>query len=110
MTVTLSNALYIGNTMVAELRGLQKQVAGTYANSASLTITIEDTDGNDVSGETWPVTMSYVSGSDGIYRANLSSSLGVTAGENYVAHYEGSQDGLDLDFRKPIVAQTRETT
>lgn len=107
MTVTLSNALWRGNTMVLELLGLKKQVDGSFANSASLAVTLQDADGVAVSGVSWPLSLSYVSGSDGNYRVEIPSAAAIEDAGNLIARITGSQDGLDLDVRMPVVASDR---
>lgn len=107
MTVTLSNALYRGNTMVLEVLGLKKQVDGSFANTASLAVTLQDADGVAVSGVSWPVAMTYVPASDGNYRVEIPSAAAIEDAGNLVARITGSQDGLDIDVRMPVVANDR---
>jgi len=77
--------LYITNDNVIELDGLQNTVTEAYINDATVTVTITDKDGTEVVGETWPLAMPYVRGSDGTYRANLADTLTLTNGARYAA-------------------------
>jgi hypothetical protein len=60
--------------------------AGDYVNDATVTVTLyKDETGNEVSGETWPLSMSYVTSSNGDYEATLSDLLSLREGRSYVA-------------------------
>ena len=57
-----------------------------------MTATIYDSDGVEVTGETWPLSMPY----DAIalnYHAETDSPLGLTAGELYHVEYIGDSSG-----------------
>ena len=57
---------------------------------ASLTVEIKDSLGDLVAGEFWPVDLTYsVIDYQGAYRANLSPSLDVVAGESYTIEVNG---------------------
>lgn len=77
--------IYILNDNVIELTGLQNAVDETYQNSATVTVTIKDATGTNVTGETWPLALAYVASSNGDYRANLTEALGLTDGARYTA-------------------------
>lgn len=68
---------------VVEIRGLYNSVDQAYVNDATLSCTIKDAAGTEVSGEIWPKSMPYVAASNGLYRATLADTLGVNAGEWY---------------------------
>ncbi|TIN84352.1 hypothetical protein [Mesorhizobium sp.] len=80
--------VYVGNTNVIELSGLKSAVEGTFVNDASVTVTVKDKDGANVSGQSWPADMAYVASSDGLYRGILEDDLALTEGEAYVAHVD----------------------
>lgn len=81
---------FVANTNILELIGLYDPIGEEFINDASVAVTtLEDENGAGVfplSGT--PIVMDYVSGSDGGYRAVLSASLPLTAGECYVAHID----------------------
>ena len=58
---------------------------GTYQNDATVTVTLYDSAGVEVTGESWPLSMAYVSASDGDYKATLADTLGVTENKKYRA-------------------------
>ena len=72
---------YLNSDNVISISGLKDVIADTYINTATCAVTLKDANGNNVSGETWPLTMNYVSASNGIYRATLADTLSVSAGD-----------------------------
>lgn len=103
--------LYINNNNVIELQALTNTATGLVDNGATVTVALQDADGNAVVGQDWPASMSYVSGSEGNYRATLDSDLVMTPGRIYTAVVlvSGSGSGevarWDAEFR----AKTRRT-
>ncbi len=75
---------YLDSDNVITVSGLQNTIDDTYENTATVQVTLQDANGNEVAGDTWPLTMNYVSASNGIYRATLLDTLSVVEG-NYVA-------------------------
>jgi hypothetical protein len=73
------------NDNLLEVFGLKDEAAGTFLNSATVTVTVTDLKSVQVTGETWPLAMAFVAGSNGDYRATLKDTLGFTAGQEYVA-------------------------
>jgi hypothetical protein len=100
--------LYIGNTNALELAALRNQVTGEVANAATVTCTLKDTAGNAVAGETWPLAMAYVPGSEGLYRCYLVSTLPLTPEARYVAEVTATVSGsLIGKWLLDVVAKTR---
>ena len=100
--------IFVGNDMLLEVSGLKDDVTGDYLNAATVTVTLKDSAGSNVSGQAWPLTLSYVTASNGVYRATLIDSLSVTANARYVATViadggEGKRAQWSLD----VVARTR---
>lgn len=76
--------LYKDNSTRIELRGLSAWVSVDtleYINFALVTAELLDSDGNQVLGETWPLTLSYEAGSDGNYSGTVSADLVVSNGD-----------------------------
>lgn len=95
--------LYLGNDMLLEVSGLRDDVTGDYLNAATVTVTLKDSAGVNVTGQSWPLTLSYVTASNGVYRATLIDSLSVTANARYVATViadagAGKRAQWELDF------------
>ena len=104
---------FSANTNILELTGLYDAVAEAYINNATVSITtIEDEDGVAVfplSGS--PITMDYVTGSNGNYRGVLDSTLPFTAGVCYTAHIDADAGAdrighWEFPF-KPLTRTTR---
>lgn len=94
--------------MILELDGLKNAQTDAFLNSASVTVTLVTQDGVQVSGSSWPVTMSYVATSDGKYQGILSDDLVIVEDEVYIA--EITVDGganLKGFWKFPVVAKPR---
>jgi len=78
-------SLLVNSDNVIQLTELKNLVDGAYLNGATVTVTIVDSDGVDVTGETWPLSMPYVASSDGVYRANLADTISFVAECKYTA-------------------------
>lgn len=85
---------FVANTNLLELKGLKAHVGGSYINSAVVRVTIYvgNVDDNVKLGPSspplWPMTMEYVSGSNGDYRAVLSKDLPFEPKKLYTAVIE----------------------
>lgn len=102
------NILYTTNDTVIEVKGLKNEVTGAFLNAATVTATLVDSDGDQVAGETWPKSLEYVYGSDGIYRATLPYTMGLTSGGRYTAQISvNGGSGLRASFALPCVARGR---
>lgn len=73
------------NDNLLEVIGLKDEAAGQFLNDKTVTVTVTDVKGAQVAGETWPLAMAFVAGSNGDYRATLKETLGFTAGKEYLA-------------------------
>lgn len=102
------NVIYTANDTVIEVKGLKNEVTGAFLNSATVTATLVDAAGSQVAGETWPKTLSYVTGSDGIYRATLPYTMSLAAGGRYEAQITANGgSGLRANFALPVLAKSR---
>jgi hypothetical protein len=77
---------FVGSTNVLELRGLKNAVDDEFIDDATVTVTVKDAAGTNVSGQGWPLTMDYVADSDGDYRAILENDIAFVARRTYFAH------------------------
>ena len=75
--------LYIDNSNVIELRELKNSATDAADTGASVSVTVKDSAGDDVAGESWPVSLAHASG--GTYRGTLSSAIALTEGDVYTA-------------------------
>lgn len=95
---------YHRNDNYLELRNLRKGTDQSYLNAATVTATLKDLDGNNTTGETWPLTMSYVAASNGRYRAKLPADIDTELLEDGEVHIDAvdSGSGLVAHWRVPI--------
>lgn len=77
--------LYKGSDTFIELVGLHGQSDGSMIDTADVTVVLYDSGGNPVTGAAWPMTLTYLTNTDGVYRATLPDDLAVVAGQRYRA-------------------------
>lgn len=104
----MAEIVYVANDNVLELTGLKNAVADDYIDDATVTVTLVDSAGNEVAGETWPLIMGYVAASDGDYRVTLPYGLDLSAGRSYTAQIT-ADGGLGLRgyWALPVHAKRR---
>jgi len=83
-----------GNAPIIETVVLNA-LTGLPINDATVEVVVTDAAGAQVTGETWPAALSYVAGSNGVYRRQLSDALGVVTGQPYKATLTISASGSD---------------
>lgn len=79
---------FVANTNNLHLIGLKSASDGDFINDATVTVTIKDSAGATVSGQSWPVSMNYVSASDGDYLGVIPHTTQLLSGRNYTAEIE----------------------
>lgn len=84
--------VYVGNTNVIELSGLKSAIEDSFVNDAEVTVTVKDEAGTNVTGQTWPLTLTSIDGTDpeGNYRGILKATIELTDGETYYAHIDAN--------------------
>lgn len=92
--------------------GKERVKGFSFLNAATVTVTLKDeADGTEVSGETWPLSMSYVTGSNGIYRATLADTLSLSEGSSYLAEISANAGaGLQGFFTLTLKAKVRKSS
>lgn len=100
--------LYLNNDNVLELDALKNGLDDSFINDATVTCTLQDEDGTEVAGESWPISMLYVASSDGKYRCTLEDGLMLSNDTKYVA-IVNVDAGADLigEFRLKLYAEYR---
>lgn len=101
---------YIDNDNLLRLSGLGDAANGIYLNGASVTVTIVDAaTETEITGQTWPATMSYVNSSNGVYQCTLEYDLNVTEQQTLIGLVVADAgSGLRLSLRVPIIALYRQ--
>jgi len=105
----MSFKLFINNDNVLEADQLKNTVTKLNLNNASATVTVAlaATSAN-ISGETWPLTLAYVTGSSGKYRATLADTLVVTENAKYIGTLIiDAGGGLRGQWVLPIIVRDR---
>ena len=65
--------LYINSDNAVEVQSLTDAVSDTLITTASVTVTLKDADGTEVTGETWPLSLSHQG--SGTYRGIITDTV-----------------------------------
>lgn len=96
------------NDSIIEVYDLKNELTGDFLNTATVQVTLKDATGTNVTGDTWPKTLAYVTASSGIYRATLLYSLGLTADSRYTATVTADAGaGLRAEWNLDCVCRVR---
>lgn len=90
------DVIYLANDNLLELQGLTNVANAAYVNTATVSATVVDKNGTNVAGQSWPLTLSYVTASNGNYRGTLEDALSLTENEDYTVRVAVSGRGLRL--------------
>lgn len=102
-----ADVYYANNSHLVELDGLKNAADNSYVNDATVAVSIKDDAGNNVTGETWPVALSYVAGSNGKYQANIAATLGISVGDIVTLFFTATAVGLDAEWQENREVRTR---
>jgi hypothetical protein len=98
--------IFVGNTTVIELQDLTNTTTAEAVTNATVTVTLETPQGEDVTGQAWPLTLSHVA--DGTYRATIESDVAIVANRRYKATIDATVSGVGAGHWEPIItAMTR---
>ncbi len=104
----MTQVIYNLNDNLLELIDLKDVVADAFVNGATVTVTLVDSDGVEVVGDTWPLAMVYVVASNGLYRATLKDTLTLVVDALYTAQIDADDGaGRAAYWEFPIRAETR---
>jgi len=105
------DVLLIGNDQTIEVLGLKDEVTGDFINGLvdAVTAHVKNKDGSNVGGETWPITLDYITGSDGDYRGNLDDAMELVNNRTYAIEIRvDAGAGLKAFWKFYRMAQYRE--
>ena len=105
--MSIEAVLLIANSNTLELNGLRNAVAGGFLNTATVAATLQNSNGEDVPGQTWPATLNYVADSNGCYRLLLPASLSLENNQRYKLTLAAQGDGLTAKWTNFIKATQR---
>lgn len=74
--------LFIDNDMTLTVENVTDAISGDLMTSAVVTATVKTLAGVEVSGQTWPLTLTHVSAGD--YRGNLDDKMVLNDGQQYL--------------------------
>jgi hypothetical protein len=98
---------YDQNDHTFTVNRLKNKTSGDYINNAVVQLTINDSAGSPVSGASWPLTLSYVTNSDGKYRVVAPFGLSMIVGSSYTAIITMVGDGLNGQMEIDLSCQKR---
>lgn len=105
--ITATYTYYPGNSGVLQIGALKNAQTDAYINDATVEATVVDRHDAEVTGQSWPLTLSYVAASDGIYRGVIESDLTVVVGGTYTAQVTATSGVLVGYWELPITIATR---
>lgn len=79
-----------------------------YVNDATVTVTLYDASGTEVTGQAWPLTLDYIAASNGEYAKSTNPISGLVANEPYrvVLNAVGT-DSLEGEWEGLVLATKR---
>ena len=102
MSLSPDNSASISHTVTNPL------ASPIFVNDATVTVTIKDSSGAVLSGESWPATLPYVTGSDGVYTKSFDPFDSLIVGEIYSVIINAvGLDGLESECVTKIKATER---
>jgi hypothetical protein len=81
--------LAINNSNLIQVLNVIDMSRNEVINDAQVFMTLKDINGDDVGGVTWPISLGYVSGTDGMYSGILPP---------YIELFEGAEYSLIVDI------------
>lgn len=92
------NVVYAGSRYIKD-SGVYDTVTETFLNDATVTFTLKDSSNVAVSGASG-VSMSYVTGTRGVYEGVLEDGVSLTAGSTYYLEITATGSGDRVGFRR----------
>ena len=106
----MAEIIFISSDNLIIADNVRNLATGANVNDAAVTISVSGANGVAVSGQTWPTTLSFITGSSGKYRGTLTDSMNVTENTRYYGTLVISGGaGLKLTTNVPIVVRDSRT-
>ena len=102
--------IYVGNTHRIEVTGL-KDADGAFQNDATVTLEtlVDELTGTTISGVTLPLSLNYVTASNGDYNAPIPSDAGIVAPNSYIGTIKAIASGGEVGlWQETMIATIRE--
>lgn len=101
--MTSRNPIYINSDNLLFVRGVQNALTNEFINDATVELTLLDSAGDEISGQTWPLALVYQTGSDGAYYGTVEDTIDVEDGDEGTARLEIDGDGLQATIELDVV-------
>lgn len=99
--------LFVSNTNLLQIIGLRNAADLAIVNDATVSVTVKDKAGVALAGESWPVDLAYMAGSDGVYQGIVSDALQISLNEVYTAEITAIRGGDKGFWKVPVRARDR---
>jgi hypothetical protein len=99
--------LLVDNDNRLRLFGLRNRTTGDFVNEATVACELTTLAGDPVSGQSFPVALDYIAGSNGDYQAVLQNTLELIPRHWYRLRVTASGDGVDAVWVRKIKARLR---
>jgi len=99
--------MWVDNDMLVEIDGLQDSSDDSYLNAATVTATIKDPDGTEITGQSLPISLSYVSSSNGKYQGVFDTLLSLTVGDTGTIEVTAVEGTLNAFWSLTYTTRTR---
>ena len=97
---------YIDNGNVLTLSSLTNSITAAVDTGATVTVTLKDTSGTEVSGQSWPASVVHVAA--GLYQTTLDAALVLQPNRTYKAHVDATGTGGEVGhWEIPVKAMIR---
>lgn len=100
----MADVIRISSDNLFEIRGLRNNADQSFVNDATVELTLlDEIGGTELSGQSWPLVLSYLAGSDGVYQGTIQDTVVADDGDTAVAKIEVDGDGLQLTVHLDVV-------
>lgn len=107
--MSLPLVILLDTDHVLEIPSLTNGVTGETISGATVTATLTTAGGEEVAGETWPISLNEDPAVDGCYRGILPDSLVLVHGQRLYATVIATSGSLTRTWTLPLVARVGTT-
>lgn len=102
------DTLFVNNSHLLTVQGLKNGEGEFVRDGATVEATLYEPDGQtEVTGASWPVVLTYVSGSNGDYVGDMPAGVEVEAGGRYQLRVTAEVSGRRFEVTRTVKAETR---
>ncbi len=104
----LAYVMFEDNDMLVEVDGLQDSSDDSYLNAATVTATLKDENGAEVSGQSMPITLGYVAASNGKYQGVLDAAVDLDEGDTGTIEISAAEGTLEAFWELSYTCRRRQ--